>query len=69
MWLCSAAQHQILYIVVPWVILSIYFAKVDDWSNVFSARGEEQVGSVNEVWYSFFQSIGKLRMTFTCIAN
>lgn len=40
--------------------MAIYFAKVHNWDAAFLANGQEQIATVSKVWFSLFQSIGKL---------
>lgn len=52
-------KHQVVWIVLPGAMLSIYFAKIHSWDGVFVANGSTQSVTVHKAWFSFFQSICK----------
>lgn len=41
---------------IPFAILSIYFAKVDYWNSALLETAGEQAGTVNKTWFSLFLS-------------
>ncbi|OWZ63019.1 hypothetical protein AYX15_04941 [Cryptococcus neoformans] len=53
---CIVSSYIFLYQIIPFTIISIYFAKVDYWNSAFLATAGEQAGTVNKTWFSLFLS-------------
>lgn len=50
------SSYIFLYQMIPFAILSIYFAKVDYWNSALLETAGEQAGTVNKTWFSLFLS-------------
>jgi hypothetical protein len=50
-------QYIIFFQLVPFMIVAIYFSKVNFWNSVFLASPGTQAGNVNKAWFSVFQVV------------
>ncbi|KIR43206.1 potassium ion transporter [Cryptococcus deuterogattii 99/473] len=53
---CIVSTYIFFYQIIPFAIISIYFAKVNQWNSAFLATAGVQAGTVNKTWFSLFLS-------------
>jgi len=50
----------LFWVLVPFAITAIYFARNRDWDDRFIANGSTQASNVSRTWFCFFQIVCEL---------